>query len=89
MQRVLKYFEWEEKWWKDLVDQHNEILDAPLMEGLAAYAKRQADLHHRLQQHCSYLWRNVRDWIKDGQIPAGRNWYSALGSGKSPAMYQY
>jgi hypothetical protein len=97
MERVKKFFEWEEEWWKSQANGRQPtvligetaVSDVMLAEGLEAYANRQADLRHRLRNHFGYLWRDVASWIEKGEVPQERNWFSRLRPEDSPYLYRY
>jgi hypothetical protein len=97
MNRTRKFFEWEEGWWNSQVNRRQPtvlvgetpVTDVILLEGLEAYAHRQADLQWRLRKHFGYLWRDVRLWIEKGAVPSQRNWYSSLAPEDSPYLYHY
>jgi hypothetical protein len=97
MNRTHKFLEWEEGWWLSQVNRRQpdvwvagtRVTDVILLEGLEAYARRQADLRWRLQKHFGYLWRDVGLWIKKGEVPSQRNWYSSLAPEDSPYLYHY
>jgi hypothetical protein len=96
MERVKKFFEWEEEWWRSQATRRQPtvcvgevaVTDVMLAEGLEAYAHRQADLRCRLRNHFSYLWRDVASWIKKGEVPRERNWFSNLHPENSPYLYR-
>jgi hypothetical protein len=97
MNRTHKFLEWEEEWWNSQANQRQpvvllgetRVMDVILLEGLEAYARRQADLRWRLRMHFGYLWRDVASWIEKGTVPSQRNWYSSLAPEDSPYLYRY
>jgi hypothetical protein len=97
MDRTHKFLEWEEGWWNSQVNRRQPtvlvgdtpVTDVTLLEGLEAYARRQADLRRRLWEHFGYLWRDVGSWINKGEVPTQRNWYSSLAPEDSPHLYRY
>ncbi|KAJ7035417.1 hypothetical protein C8F04DRAFT_955058, partial [Mycena alexandri] len=55
MRRVLRYLEWQYAWWLARVSVR-EGEHAELRAGLAAYARRQADMYKGLEQHFREAW---------------------------------
>ena len=55
MRRVRKTLEWRAAWWEDL-RKGWEGLDDAMMEGVDAYASRQANVQHMLHTRFSRLW---------------------------------
>jgi hypothetical protein len=62
MRRVLAYFEWHERWWLSLRERW-EGLPAAQMEGLRAYAERQASLRRNLSKDFRSHWTYVSKWV--------------------------
>jgi hypothetical protein len=97
MVRVLKFLEYERDRWlgeakRRIVVASSEggsVTKSPLMEGLMAYAYRQAELRDRLRSHFDYLWRHADHWRQDpGRVPTVRHWYSSvIEPDKSPYLY--
>ena len=57
MRRVLAYCSWYEQWWLDRADQQGaEGQNNVLLEGLSAYAFRQAKIRSQLREHFKKLW---------------------------------
>ncbi|KAJ7150425.1 hypothetical protein C8R46DRAFT_876075, partial [Mycena filopes] len=48
MRRVLRYLEWETETWEQRAKVENDKVSRETRAGMAAYAKKQADLHRRL-----------------------------------------
>lgn len=66
MMRVLRFFRWQESWWRSngpLIESKKDISNMRA-EGLHAYAERQAALRYALHSHFQYLWRNVPGYVK-------------------------
>lgn len=89
MRRVKAFFHWQGDWWASQQslrarspddptpdDDPLSKVDEPTIEGLAAYARRQAELRYALRDHCTYMWRYVDGWLESGEVPEGRNWLS-------------
>ncbi|EDR12898.1 uncharacterized protein LACBIDRAFT_323718 [Laccaria bicolor S238N-H82] len=55
MRRIRKTLEWRAAWWEDLWKGW-EGLDEAMMEGVNAYASRQANMQHMLRTRFSRLW---------------------------------
>ena len=43
--------------------------DPYLMEGLTAYAAKQADLRLSLRNHFEMLWKDVQSWLEVNKVP--------------------
>jgi hypothetical protein len=95
MGQVSKFLEYKRDRWlgeakRQNADASSEMAgQSPLMEGLMAYAYRQAELRDLLRSHFDYLWRHADHWQRD---PAGvltmRHWYSSvIEPDKSPYLY--
>jgi hypothetical protein len=70
MRRVLAFFAWEVLWWREWarnVKARASSMSPELLEGLVAYAERQAALRSEMRQHFSHLWRFVPDYISEGR----------------------
>jgi hypothetical protein len=94
MRRVSKFLEYERDRWLGEAKRRNvEAMaghtQSPLMEGLMAYAYRQAELRDRLRCHFDYLWRHADRWKQDpAGVPTFRHWYSSVVEpDKSPYLY--
>lgn len=59
MRRVLVFCEWKADWWMKQVPLRR-ALDAPLAEGLHAYASEQADMERRIHLAWSKEWASAR-----------------------------
>ncbi|TFK80097.1 hypothetical protein K466DRAFT_667830 [Polyporus arcularius HHB13444] len=55
MRRVIEYFEWKAKWWRENVGRRSEIA-GPLRRGLGAYAEKQAAIFEGLAYQCAARW---------------------------------
>lgn len=55
MRRVLCYMDWRSRYWQSLVFKR-EVLDATVTEGIAAYAKKQADIAEMMAHRFSKKW---------------------------------
>jgi hypothetical protein len=91
MRRVAKFLEYERDRWFGEARRRSEGVAAPLIEGLTAYAYRQAELRNRLRCHFDYLWRHVDQWKQDPKaVPTVRHWFSSvIEPDKSPWLYNY
>jgi hypothetical protein len=77
MHRVCAYFSWYENWWSSRADvghMRDYGSDPFLLEGLAAYAERQAYLRMSLRCRFQGLWGDVAAWVTgqkvfDGNMP--------------------
>ncbi|KAG1724212.1 uncharacterized protein EDB91DRAFT_1239993 [Suillus paluster] len=58
MRRMCTFFNWHAVWWKDQANRRIG-LDIAELEGLEAYAKRQAALRIMMQDNCLRKWRAV------------------------------
>lgn len=56
MRRVLAFLRWKSLWWKERVHKRTNVCDPILMEGLQAYAHRQAALQHDLATLFQAKW---------------------------------
>ena len=43
--------------------------DPYLMEGLTAYAAKQADLRLSLHNHFEMMWKDVQSWLEVNKVP--------------------
>jgi hypothetical protein len=97
MRRVSKFLEYERERWLGEAKRRGagvgspEVVAAPLIEGLSAYAYRQAELRNHLGCHFGYLWRHVDRWNQDPRVvPTVRHWLSSvIEPDKSPWLYSY
>lgn len=66
MERVLRFFKWQESWWisKNQLIRSRMTLSCMRAEGLRAYAERQAALRSALHSSFQHLWCNVPSYIK-------------------------
>ncbi|KAG2354985.1 hypothetical protein BDR07DRAFT_1381828 [Suillus spraguei] len=55
MRHVLKFFEWQVNWWVEQGHQHTEM-DIECLEGIHAYATKQASIHRVFIDHFQILW---------------------------------
>lgn len=64
MQRVLRFFTWQEGDWKSKGElQRWEGIPGENAEGLSAYAQRQATLRKMLHAHFTRMWAHVPEYI--------------------------
>jgi hypothetical protein len=74
MERVLVFEAWEAGWWREKAERVNaraSSLSPELLEGLLAYAERQAVIRTEMRSHFAHLWRFVPQYIAVGssEIP--------------------
>jgi hypothetical protein len=71
MRRVLEYMSWFANWWTShtAVPSSSMAHDPYLMEGLTAYAAKQADLRLSLRNHFEMLWQDVESWLEVNKVP--------------------
>lgn len=55
MRRVITYHEWKAEWWRSRAMRRSG-LDAATLQGVAAYAEKQAHLSEQLAQQCAIRW---------------------------------
>jgi hypothetical protein len=65
MRRVLAFLLWHKGWWT-AQSQSRTNADTALMEGLSAYAHRQAAIRQSLHDHFAHIWRYVDEYIALG-----------------------
>lgn len=56
MQRVLEFLNWHEDWWKNQSSRRTG-LQVPIMEGVVAYAHKQARYRRSLHDKFNHAWR--------------------------------
>ncbi|KAF8337834.1 hypothetical protein F5887DRAFT_890334 [Amanita rubescens] len=66
MERVLRFFRWQECRWRSnsSLTESKKSISTMRAEGLRAYAERQAVLRSSLRSHFAHIWRNVPDYVK-------------------------
>ena len=74
MERVLVFEAWEAGWWREKAERVNaraSSLSPELLEGLLAYAERQAIIRTEMRDHFAHLLRFVPQYIAAGssEIP--------------------
>lgn len=67
MRRVIVYLMWKAEWWKEQGSRRVSD-DAGLVEGLLAYAERQARLFETLAESCAQTWKTALQ--KEGITPS-------------------
>lgn len=65
MRRVLKFLEWHASWWDSQCARHTD-LSPELMEGMMAYAKKQASIRTKIRQSFNLMWRESSELISMG-----------------------
>lgn len=55
MGRVLRFFSWQGQWWEAQASRLTG-LEADQLEGVAAYAMRQANIRREMHANCVTLW---------------------------------
>jgi hypothetical protein len=72
MRRVLAFLEWKAEHWTGLWDERcSEGLDEITLEGLSAYAQRQAQIQLDLRQVFSETWKDIPCYIALGRDSLG------------------
>lgn len=56
MRRVLAFFRWHADWWGNLAE-HGDGLSPEDREGVAAYARKQANVRRLMGRSFDHLWR--------------------------------
>lgn len=72
MRRVIVYLKWKAEWWKEQGSRRVSD-DAGLVEGLLAYAERQAGLFKGLAESCAQTWQPAL--LKEGITPSWPNMF--------------
>ncbi len=91
MRRTQEYHDWRAGWWeKQAVLTVQQRAD--LLEGMCAYAHRQASIRRQMRNYCQRAWSHVRAWVCLGQEvsdaidpPAGEP--SDSEAGDMPSLY--
>ena len=65
MRRTKEYFAWHARWWERHAAPCDQRPD--FMEGVRAYALRQASIRRRMRDWCANAWRYVSAWVCLGQ----------------------
>jgi hypothetical protein len=55
MRRVLSYFEWRAEWWEEQGSRRQNA-DPTVLNGISAYAHKQANICHRMAARCASYW---------------------------------
>lgn len=64
MQRVLRFFTWQERDWKEKANLKNwHGISKGRAEGLVAYAERQAALRRRFHDHFKEMWTDAPRYV--------------------------
>lgn len=66
MRRVLSFFAWKAKSWRERASQRQDAYDN-LREGLGAYAARQAATYDALRIACKIEWIGVPERVLEGE----------------------
>lgn len=66
MRRVLAFLSWAANNWRTQGRDLASKVDQAQMEGVLAYAERQAVLREQLLIHFNHLWRHVDQWVALG-----------------------
>ena len=63
MRRTLEFCSWKAAWWESQIIQREPLLpsDGPLMDGLRAYAYKQAALEREISDKWALKWRGTRN----------------------------
>ncbi|KAK7022232.1 CxC2 domain-containing protein [Favolaschia claudopus] len=66
MRRILVFLDWKAGWWRGLQGR-DDITEAGLKEGLAAYMERQACIQEAMKRRFESDWADVAQWISMGR----------------------
>lgn len=69
MRRVKAFLTWQAEWWVTQACRRGLGTSLPLIEGLTAYARRQAHIRLELKAHFENMWRFVNQWVSMEDIP--------------------
>lgn len=69
MRRVKAFLSWQAGWWIEREDHSDLSITAAQMEGLSAYARRQAQIRLYLKVSFESMWRFVEQWVTMGDVP--------------------
>jgi hypothetical protein len=63
MRRILKFCSWKAAWWESQIMQRVSLLpsDGPLVDGLQAYAYKQAALEREIFKKWALKWKGTRN----------------------------
>jgi len=71
MRRVIEFLKWKSKWWVSRAECPSE--DKGLVEGLCAYAYKQASLQKGLSQHFQSIWKTPLEALSVDQLTTGND----------------
>ncbi len=66
MRRTQEYHRWRAAWWEHRVPVTQQQR-ADIVEGMRAYAHRQASIRRQMRDYCTKAWTHVRAWVCLGQ----------------------
>lgn len=66
MRRTKQFLTWQAGWWESQVTPPS-LRMSDLVEGINAYAHRQASIRRRMHDYCAQAWGCVRAWVCLGQ----------------------
>lgn len=75
MRRVLAWFEWRATWWENLLSIRQDG-DPDIVDGLSAYAFKQAHLAHHMAARCAADW--LLELNKQGIQPEWAEGYAGI-----------
>ncbi|TFK79956.1 hypothetical protein K466DRAFT_504721 [Polyporus arcularius HHB13444] len=92
MRRVIEYFEWKARWWREQVARRTHIASA-LQRGLGAYAEFQASVFERLASRFAQLWvpylrergKPLPEWSSRYNVPDNPKKRHASAKGAMPS----
>jgi len=73
MRRVMQYFKWKAEWWQNRSRLWSD-LDPDILNGVAAYAFKQASFCERMVESCAGYW--LPFFTKQGRVMDWGIWYS-------------
>lgn len=65
MRRTKDFFAWHADWWENIGPTSERRVD--IVEGMRAYAHRQASIRRKMRDWCANAWRYVSAWVCLGQ----------------------
>ena len=66
MRHTKQFLTWQAGWWESQAAPPNPQM-TNLLEGINAYAHRQASVRRRMHDYCAQVWSCVRAWVCLGQ----------------------
>lgn len=69
MRRIQVFLAKHAEWWSERESARTDVKNTAQLEGLVAYARRQAHLCTALREGFKQQWYNADDWVKFGEVP--------------------